>query len=54
VAFADQDFWHSGGSIDQDQRGGVDRAAIRVMVGFLLRTSGFAHRTLPPVFASCS
>ncbi len=36
VALADQDFWDGGGAIDQDQRGGVNRSAIGVMIGFFL------------------
>ncbi len=41
VALADQDLWRCGAAIDQDQRGGIDRAAIGVMVGFFLRYSRF-------------
>jgi len=36
VAFADQKLLGGGGAIDQDQGGGVYRAAVGVMIGFLL------------------
>src|SRR3984957_12649019 len=45
VAFADQHLRDGGGAIDQDQRGGVYRAAIGVVVGFLLFLYSLAHVT---------
>jgi hypothetical protein len=33
VAFADQNLWSGGGTVDQDQRGGVLGTEIRMMIG---------------------
>jgi hypothetical protein len=38
-----------GVAIDQDQCGGIDRAAIGVVIGFFLDSGSFAHLRLPPV-----
>ena len=43
MAFADQNLRRRRGPIDQDQRGGIDGAAIGVMVGFFLVYVDFAH-----------
>jgi hypothetical protein len=45
VALADQNFWNGRGAIEQNQRGGIDRAAIGVMIGFLFYLFRLAHRT---------
>src|SRR6185312_9246197 len=46
VALAYQNLRRGGGTIDQDQRGGVHRAAVRVMVGFLFDLFSVAHLAL--------
>src|SRR6202035_4032807 len=43
VSLADENFWDGGGAIDEDQRGGVYRAAIGVMIGFFSRLFSVAH-----------
>src|SRR6266702_8351671 len=45
VAFADQNFWGGSGAIDQDQGGGVYRAAVGVMIGFFFFFYRLAHFT---------
>src|SRR5205823_14141700 len=43
VALADQNLWRGGATVDQDQRGGVHRAPIGMVIGFLFDLFSLAH-----------
>jgi hypothetical protein len=50
MALADQNFWLVTGAIDQDQRRGVLRAEIRMVIGFFSSFTAVAASLIPSPF----